>query len=89
MPLERETSWPAVRPDFPLVPFDELARSINSRFFSMDNARTELGEWIVIEVGDGQVTGLPETVDAAAFYTSLAAGFHDVRPGRGGGCRRS
>lgn len=58
--------------EFPTEPFASLARSIESRFFSMDIARTKSGEWIVMEVGDGQVTGLPDTIEATPFYATLA-----------------
>ncbi|MEK3873410.1 MULTISPECIES: ATP-grasp domain-containing protein [unclassified Paenibacillus] len=40
--------------------FLEIAKQIRSNFFTMDIAKTEAGGWIVIEVGDGQVSGLPE-----------------------------
>ena len=58
--------------DFRTEPFASVARSIESRFFSMDIARTKAGESIVIEIGDGQVTGLPDTIDATMFYQRLA-----------------
>jgi hypothetical protein len=57
--------------DFEVDQFAEIARSIASRFFSMDVARTRAGDWIVIEVGDGQVSGLPRTFDPMHFYRSL------------------
>jgi len=44
---------------------------ISSHFFSMDVAQTASGEWIVIELGDGQVSGLPPQMDAKAFYHAL------------------
>ena len=56
----------------PLNEFAELARKIESNFFSMDVAQTQNGEWIVIELGDGQVAGLPSPNDIAPFYQALA-----------------
>jgi hypothetical protein len=34
----------------------------------MDIAKTKNGEWIIIELGDGQVAGLPDKVDKLQFY---------------------
>lgn len=58
--------------EIPAEPFSSIATSIESRFFSIDIARTAAGEWIVIEIGDGQVTGLPDTIDATDFYRTLS-----------------
>lgn len=57
----------------PVDLFAEVARRIPSRFFTMDVARTLTGEWIIVELGDGQVAGLPERLPAADFYSALAA----------------
>ncbi len=51
--------------------FEELAATISSNFFSMDIARKVNGEFIIIELGDGQVSGLPESVDLAEFYRQI------------------
>ncbi|MED4955438.1 ATP-grasp domain-containing protein [Paenibacillus sp. FSL R5-0527] len=51
--------------------FLEVAKQIRSNFFTIDIAKTEAGEWIVIEVGDGQVSGLPEKVSVEEFYKSI------------------
>jgi hypothetical protein len=59
--------------EYPLEPFDRLAAAIPSPFFAMDIAQTALGEWIVLEVGDGQVSGLPKSIAPTAFYARLAA----------------
>jgi hypothetical protein len=45
---------------------------VQSRFFTMDVARRLDGAWMIIELGDGQVAGLPEQADAGAFYRALA-----------------
>ena len=52
--------------------FLEVARRVHSRFFTMDVARRADGEWTIIELGDGQVAGLPASSDALAFYGALA-----------------
>lgn len=51
--------------------FLEIAKEIRSNFFTIDIAKTEAGEWIVIEVGDGQVSALPEKVSVEEFYQSI------------------
>jgi hypothetical protein len=37
----------------------------------MDVARRLDGEWMIIELGDAQVSGLPREDDAGAFYEAL------------------
>lgn len=48
-----------------------MVASIPSRFFTVDFARLENGDWMVVELGDGQVAGLPETANVRAFYRAL------------------
>lgn len=55
--------------------FKDIAKNIESHFFSMDIAKTKNGEWIIIELGDGQVAGLPDKVDRLEFY-NLARQYH-------------
>jgi hypothetical protein len=55
----------------PLAMFEEIAKNIKSNFFSMDVAKTKQGKWIIIELGDGQVAGIPENVNRDAFYKGL------------------
>lgn len=55
----------------PLELFADRAKHIKSRFFTMDIAQAETDEWLVVELGDGQVAGLPENASAKAFYESL------------------
>ncbi|CAN5376590.1 ATP-grasp domain-containing protein [soil metagenome] len=52
----------------PLNLFTDIAKKIESNFFSMDIAKTKNGKWIIIELGDGQVAGLPDKVDRLQFY---------------------
>ena len=51
--------------------FIELAQSIESNFFTMDIAKKRDGEWIIMELGDGQVAGLPDNADRNEFYHKL------------------
>lgn len=51
--------------------FEEIAKRINSNFFSMDIARQKNGELIIIELGDGQVAGLPDKANPTEFYKQL------------------
>lgn len=51
--------------------FTEVATRINSRFFTMDVAKVENGGWTIIELGDGQVSGLPDNANLLEFYRSL------------------
>lgn len=67
---------PAIREPGPLSSLDRwqsLARRFSSRFLSLDVARAVDRDWLVIEVGDGGVSGLPASIDPHEFYRSLAA----------------
>jgi ATP-grasp domain, R2K clade family 3 len=61
--------------NFPAEPFERIAAEISSPFFSMDIAKTAAGDWIVMEIGDGQVSGLPDALPAAEFYRRLMSRF--------------
>jgi hypothetical protein len=52
--------------------FIDVAKQVQSRFFSMDVARRADGAWMIVELGDGQVAGIPERLPADAFYAALA-----------------
>ncbi len=56
----------------PLDLFAETATAVRSRFFSMDVARRIDGAWLIVELGDGQVSGLPRDDDAGPFYEALS-----------------
>ncbi len=56
----------------PVDQFRDVLQSIRSRFFTADLALTESGEWLIVELGDAQVAGLPEHVDVTEFYGRLA-----------------
>jgi len=60
--------------DVPL-PWAELtpiAAGIQSRFFTMDVALLADGGWTIVELGDGQVAGLPAADLASEFYRRLS-----------------
>ncbi len=51
--------------------FADVARRVNSRFFTMDVAQGKGGDWMIVELGDGQVAGLAEHADVEQFYRNL------------------
>lgn len=62
-------------PDPKDVPLQLLGRAIevvgaNARFYTLDVARTAAGDWIVIELNDGQMSGLSDN-DPAVLYRNL------------------
>lgn len=66
-----EGDYGELKPD--LTPFLEVAKKINSQFFTMDVAKVENSGWVIIELGDGQVSGLPDNADLHKFYNKLRA----------------
>ena len=74
---------------FTLEPPKELIekyRYLNSPFYTVDYAERADGGWIIIETGDGQVSGLSYGQDAEAFYRSLYHAF--TTDMRGFGCEK-
>lgn len=57
--------------DLPKDLFAEVAKSVKSNFFTMDIAQKTDGEWLIVELGDAQVAGLPEKSDEKSFYENL------------------
>ena len=57
--------------ELPLEPFIEIAKSVNSEFFTMDIAKSEEFGWLIVELGDAQVAGLPDNADIKQFYSEL------------------
>jgi hypothetical protein len=56
----------------PTDEFSLIAQGIRSHFFTMDVAKTRSGEWLIVELGDGQVAGLPEKLDVDHFYAKFS-----------------
>jgi hypothetical protein len=54
--------WATLRP---------LALRIPSPFFTMDVALLDSGQWTIVELGDGQVAGLPSLDLAPAFFQKI------------------
>ena len=55
----------------PIEHFGQVAARVPSRFFTMDVAQHIDGRWMIVELGDAQVAGLPERMDVATFYAAL------------------
>jgi len=51
--------------------FRDIFTGIKSRFFTLDIAKKKTDGWIIVELGDGQVAGLPDNADKADFYAKL------------------
>ncbi len=56
----------------PTDQFTALAARVGSRFFTMDVAKRQGGDWLVVELGDGQVAGMPDKANVNGFYSGLA-----------------
>jgi len=54
-----------------LARFVEIANNIESNFFTMDIDKKKNGGWIIMELGDGQVAGLPDNANKYEFYKEL------------------
>lgn len=75
LPIMTVRYWDVEGYDETLPPrdlFADMARNVRSRFFTMDVAQRSDGTWMIIELGDGQVAGLPDDADENAFYKKLA-----------------
>lgn len=49
-----------------------IAKTINkSNFYTIDFIQKENNEWIILECGDGQVSGFPKRTDVEKFYINL------------------
>lgn len=59
----------------PINSFEEVIYKINSNFFTIDIAKKTDGDWSIIEIGDGQVSGLPKNSDASLFYKTIKSIF--------------
>ncbi|MBL1100636.1 ATP-grasp domain-containing protein [Streptomyces coffeae] len=63
---------PALRPAPDLTDVGPAVRELGCRFITTDLALREDGRWRVVEVGDGQVSGLPRDTDPQPLFTALA-----------------
>ncbi|MCL1673986.1 ATP-grasp domain-containing protein [Elizabethkingia meningoseptica] len=71
-----EGNYNLSKPDITL--FEEIAKAVKSSFFSMDIARLKNGDLIIIELGDGQVSGLPDKASRYEFYKKLKSLFEST-----------
>jgi len=55
----------------PVDQFRSVARKVRSRFYTMDVAMRIDGERMIVELGDGQVAGLPDHADVTSLYRAL------------------
>ena len=55
----------------------EIFKTIPSRFITIDIAEKEDGSWMILEGGDGQVSGMPTDAAAIAFYNKLKLRFDE------------
>ncbi len=69
VPYWEEGDYHGMQP--PVDQFREVAQTIGSRFFTMDIAQRVDGTWMIVELGDAQVAGLPENADILGFYRAL------------------
>jgi len=68
-PYWNEIKYPNIKP--PLKIFTKIAQRVESHFFTMDIAKSPKIGWLIVELGDGQVAGLPDNVDIKAFYQNF------------------
>ena len=54
------------------TPFVEIAGRFDAPFFSMDVALTEAEEWIVVDMGAGECSSLPPSLEAGVLYRRLS-----------------
>lgn len=64
-----EGDYGAVEPNLDFM--DAVIPKIKSNFFTMDIAQKKDGTWIIVELGDGQVSGLPDNASKQLFYKYL------------------
>ena len=64
---------PRLRPVPDLTRVADAVRELGRRFVTTDVVRRSDGAWRVVEVGDGQVSGLPEGADAGPLFEALVA----------------
>lgn len=74
MPFAVSSYWDGISLPVDDAPFGlclEVVKSLRSRFVTIDVARSQEGRWLVMEVGDGQVSGLPGELSPEAFHRGL------------------
>lgn len=69
---------PETAPSPDLTRVEPLVRRLGCLFVTTDLALRTDGAWRVVEVGDGQVSDLPEGTDPAELVAALTAGAGDA-----------
>ena len=69
--ISRNSGQSEEAPPPPEEPVDRY-RDLGSSFYTIDFAELADGTWTIIETGDGQVSGLPSSLDETTFYEILA-----------------
>jgi hypothetical protein len=80
-PYWAEGNYGVLQP--PIEQFSGVAATVRSRFFTMDLAKRRDGQWMIVELGDAQVSGLPRESDAGRFYEGLARAWPGGQCGSG------
>ena len=70
-----EGSYDSEKPDIGF--FQNIAQGIESNFFTMDVAKMKNGGWVIMELGDGQVAGLPDNANKNDYYRELKKGLYE------------
>jgi hypothetical protein len=71
-PNSNQSDWLNEYPgDFIDSVVKDIAFQIDSNFFTIDVSQKEDGSWMIIETGDGQVSGLSPNQNCLEFYTSI------------------
>jgi hypothetical protein len=61
-----------------IIELEKIAKVIDSNFFTIDIAQKEDGSWMILELGDGQVSGLTLIGDALSFYGNMRNVLNEV-----------
>jgi len=64
-----EGEYDKIKPNINI--FENIAKTVESNFFTMDIAKDINGNLIIIELGDGQVSGIAENEDKNILYKKL------------------
>lgn len=74
LPYWNEGSYAAS--DIPLKQFSSIFSKIKSNFYTIDIAKLKNGDWIIIELGDGQVAEYMNANTLSEFYKKINAANH-------------
>ena len=69
--VSRNSAQAAEHTPQPPIALVEKYRGLNSKFYTLDFAELENSDWVIIEAGDGSVSGLSDSQDCKAFYQKL------------------